>query len=133
VTTTDQGHLQTIDRPLHAGGATEHVISRRKAFHADIVAEVADAVAKNPVVVVGMAVNPSVGKARKALDAAGIPHVYLGYGGYFSMWRQRLAIKLWSGWPTYPQVFIKGRLVGGYDDLAAALANGSVKEWLAAP
>ena len=31
--------------------------------------------------------------------------------------RERLAIKMWSGWPTYPQIFIKGTLVGGASDL----------------
>ena len=132
VTKNAETALQTVDRPLHGGGATDHVVARRKAFHADVVAEVANAVATNPVVVVGMAVNPAVGKARKALDEAGIPHVYLGYGGYMSMWKQWLAIKLWSGWPTYPQVFVKGRLVGGNDDLRAGLADGSVKALLAA-
>jgi monothiol glutaredoxin len=120
-----------FDRPLHTGAATAEIVARRHAFHADIVAEVAAAVAEHPVVVVGMTVNPSVGKARKALDAAGIPHVYLGYGGYLGMWRQRLAIKLWSGWPTFPQVFVKGQLIGGYDDLAAGLAAGTVQAALA--
>ncbi|MFT5930783.1 MAG: monothiol glutaredoxin, partial [Oceanospirillaceae bacterium] len=28
-----------------------------------------------------------------------------------------LAIKMWSGWPTYPQVFVNGTLVGGASDL----------------
>jgi monothiol glutaredoxin len=41
----------------------------------------------------------------------------LSYGNYFSKWKQRLAIKLWSGWPTYPQIFIDGKLIGGCDDL----------------
>ena len=50
--------------------------------HADIVREVQAAVVANDVVVVGMKQNPQPKKARKALDAAGIPHKYLGYGSY---------------------------------------------------
>src|SRR4051812_19817489 len=89
------------------------VTEARARFHADIVAEVAGAVAAHKVVVVGMGWNPSVGRARKLLSDKNIPFTYLGYGNYLSKWRQRLAIKLWSGWPTFPQVFVGGTLVGG--------------------
>lgn len=92
-------------------------------FHADVVNEVAKAVSSKKVVVVGMAQNPFVKKARKALTAAGMPFEYLEYGNYFSKWKARLAIKLWSGWPTYPQVFIDGKLLGGFRDLEAYLAQ----------
>jgi hypothetical protein len=48
-----------------------------------IVKEVQDAVAANDVVIVGMAINPAPKKARRLLDAAGIPYKYLEYGSYF--------------------------------------------------
>lgn len=96
-------------------------------FHADVVKEVSTAVAGDKVVVVGMAHNPFVRKARKALNEAGIPFTYLQYGSYVSGWKKRLAIKLWSGWATYPQVFVEGKLVGGYNDLAHQLKMGTVK------
>jgi monothiol glutaredoxin len=99
-------------------------------FHADVVREVQQAVRDNDVVVVGMGWNPHVQKARNALTEAGIAHTYLGYGNYISQWKQRLAIKLWSGWPTFPQVFVKGMLIGGNSDLRKALADGTVKELL---
>lgn len=87
------------------------------AFHAEIVKQVEDAVARDQVVVVGMKTNPFVKRARKALEGAGVPFTYLEFGGYTSQWKQRLAIKMWSGWPTFPQVFIQGRLVGGATDV----------------
>jgi monothiol glutaredoxin len=68
---------------------------------------------------------------RQALDAAGVAYKYLEYGSYFSKWRERLAIKLWSGWPTFPQVFVRGTLVGGEDLTKQALADGSLKALLA--
>jgi monothiol glutaredoxin len=97
-------------------------------YHSKTVTEVASAVASNKVVVVGMAMNPFVKKARKALTEAGIDFKYLEYGNYWSMWKPRLAIKLWSGWPTYPQVFVDGKLVGGFNDLNAAMKAGKVKK-----
>jgi glutaredoxin-related protein len=67
---------------------------------------------------------------RQALDEAGVPYSYLEYGSYFSKWGERLAIKLWSGWPTFPQVFVNGTLIGGEDLTKAALADGSLKSSL---
>lgn len=100
-------------------------------FHPDIVREVQDAVSSHDVVVVGMAQNPHVKNVRKALTDAGVTFKYLEYGSYLSKWRERLAIKLWSGWPTFPQVFVRGALVGGEDLTKAALADGSLKSMLA--
>lgn len=95
-------------------------------YHQDVVKEVSSAVAAHKVVVVGMALNPFVKKARQALSKAKIDFKYLEYGGYGSMWKPRLAIKLWSGWPTYPQVFVNGKLVGGFKELDAALKSGKI-------
>jgi len=108
-------------------------LSEMRAFHAPIVGEVQAAVASEAVVVVGMAQNPHVKNVRKALAAAGVEFKYLEYGSYFSKWKERLAIKLWSGWPTFPQVFVRGVLIGGEDRTKAALADGSFKASLAAP
>lgn len=92
----------------------------------------AAAVASNDVVVVGMGMNPFPRKARKALDAAGQAHKYLEYGNYMSQWRARNALKLWSGWPSFPMVFVKGTLVGGANDLIALIDSGELKKLLLA-
>jgi monothiol glutaredoxin len=95
--------------------------------HADIVREVEDAIAKHRVVVVGMKQNPVPKKARRMLDEAGIAHNYLEYGSYFNTWRRRNALKMWSGWPTFPMVFVEGVLIGGASDLARLLKSGELK------
>ena len=100
-------------------------------YHADIVREVETAVAANAVVVVGMRQNPVVKRARKALDAAGVRYAYLEYGSYFNVWRRRNALKMWSGWPTFPMVFAKGMLIGGAEDLDKLIASGELKRLLA--
>jgi monothiol glutaredoxin len=78
-----------------------------------------------------MAQNPFPGKACKALDAIGQGYKYLGYGSYFSEWKPRSALKMWTGWPTFPMVFVKGTLVGGYSDLKALIESGELKKLLA--
>ncbi len=92
--------------------------------NADIVREVQDAIAANAVVVVGMAQNPMPKKARKTLDALGTPYKYLEYGSYLSMWRRRNALKMWTGWPTFPMIFVKGVLIGGANDLQKLIDSG---------
>src|SRR5712692_6605437 len=95
-------------------------------YRADIVKEVQAAVAANAIVVVGMRMNPFPKKTRKALDAAGLAYKYLEYGSYLGAWRRRLALKMWTGWPTFPLVFVKGVLVGGADDLARLIESGAL-------
>ena len=98
--------------------------------HADIVHNVQAAAASNPVLVVGMAYNPMCRKARRLLDTAGVPYHYLEYGSYLSLWRKRNALKMWSGWPTFPMVFVKGMLVGGADDLKRLVSSGELNRLL---
>ena len=95
-------------------------------YRSDVLKEVQAAVAANDIVVVGMRMNPFPKKARKALDAAGRAYQYLEYGSYLGGWRRRLALKMWTGWPTFPMVFVKGVLVGGAEDLARLIEKGEV-------
>ena len=96
-----------------------------------IVQEVMAAVRGNDVVVVGMKLNPFPKKACAALEQAGQPFKYLEYGSYFSHWRERNALKLWTGWPSFPMVFVKGILVGGANDLKALIDSGELKQLVA--
>jgi monothiol glutaredoxin len=99
-------------------------------LHDDIVREVMAAVMQNDVVVVGMGMNPVCKKARQLLDAQNQPHQYLEYGNYFNTWRRRNALKMWTGWPTFPMVFVKGTLIGGAQELGALIERGELKALL---
>lgn len=99
---------------------------------ADIVREVQSAIAANDVVIVGMRQNPFPKRARRLLDAEGVPCKYLEYGSYLSEWRRRTALKMWTGWPTFPMVFVRGVLIGGADDLARLIESGDLKKAMAA-
>ncbi|MEW6705370.1 MAG: glutaredoxin domain-containing protein [Pseudomonadota bacterium] len=107
--------------------AIREKIARR---HADIVEQVQHALAQHAVVVVGMQGNPHVLRARRLLREAGIAFHYLEFGSYLSQWRRRNALKMWTGWPTFPMVFVRGTLVGGADDLQRLAASGELKTLL---
>jgi monothiol glutaredoxin len=97
----------------------------------EIVREVGEAIKAHPLVVVGMGLNPFPRRARKLLDEARIPYKYMEYGSYLGNWRPRTALKMWTGWQTFPMVFVKGVLVGGFDDLDKLLQSGELKRMLA--
>ncbi|TJY63109.1 glutaredoxin [Sinimarinibacterium sp. CAU 1509] len=99
--------------------------------HRDVIDEVEAAIAGHKVVVVGMAQNPYPRKARKLLDAKGVPYHYLEYGSYLSTWRRRNALKMWAGWPTFPMIFVGGQLIGGAEDLARLMKSGAFDALLA--
>ncbi len=117
----DEAHIHPAIRDRMAGP------------HAGTVGEVSTAIAQHPVVVVGMAQNPFVRKARGLLGAAAVVYTYLEYGSYLSQWRRRGAVKMWTGWPTFPMVFVRGVLVGGAKELQVLIDSGELKRLLAAP
>jgi monothiol glutaredoxin len=99
-------------------------------LHADVVHNVQAAANSNAVLMVGLFGNPHVRHARKALAAAGITYQYLQFGNYFNQWRRRNALKMWTGWPTFPMIFVKGQLVGGATDLQKLIDSGEIKRLL---
>ena len=120
-----------MPRPVLDESHIHPAIRERVAKHEQsIVMEVQAALEKYPVVVVGMGMNPFPRKARRALDAAGVPHHYMEYGNYLNTWRRRNALKLWTGWPTLPMVFVKGVLVGGASELVKLINSGELKKML---
>jgi monothiol glutaredoxin len=120
-----------VSRPeLNSPSVTPIAANKMAAFNSEFVDKVRDAVSTNDIVVVGMAWNPSCGRACKRLEAEGLKHIYIEEGNYLWGWKRRLGVKLWSGWPTFPQVFVKGTLVGGGNDMAKQLADGTIQSLL---
>lgn len=113
---------------LEQGRTHPAIRDRIAGYRQEIVREVEAAIAANEIVVVGMRQNPFPKKARRLLDDAGLRYCYLEYGSYFSDWRRRLALKLWTGWPTFPMVFVKGVLVGGAAELQKLLESGELAQ-----
>ncbi len=123
---------QTMPRPVLDEAAIHPAIQQKVAnLHSDLLRQVQSEVASNAVMVLGMSGNPWVGKVRKTLTAADVAHGYLEIGSYFSQWRRRNALKMWTGWPTFPMVFVRGVLVGGAQDVQRLASSGELKQLLA--
>ncbi len=110
-------------------GISEKIASYKK----EEVSAVKALIAAHRVVVVGMSQNPFPKKARRLLDEKGIAYEYLGIGSYMSEWRRRLALKMWTGWPTFPMIFVDGVLIGGFEDLSRLVENGELASLLSRP
>jgi monothiol glutaredoxin len=112
--------------PMHPA-----VAAAQGEFNADLVQEVARAVAENKVVVVGVSGLQPGKKAKQLLEAKQVAFKYLEYGSYFSGWRRRLALKMWVQWPTFPHVFVNGTFIGGASDLKKLMDSGEFDQLLA--
>jgi len=119
-------------RPILSENLAHPAIQAKLGGDQSLLNEVRQAIGRHAVVVVGMKQNPVVKSSRKLLDEQQVEHLYLEYGSYMSKWRERLAIKMWTGFETFPQIFIGGVLIGGYTDLKALVAAGELKALLAA-
>lgn len=100
--------------------------------HQSVVEEVIDAANNHTVLVVGMRQNPVCKSVVKRLKSSDIEFEYMEYGSYLKDWKLRLAIKMWSGWPTFPMVFVNGSLVGGNYEVAKLIESGEMQALLTA-
>ena len=107
------------------------ITDKLASYQSELVTRVESLVQTHDIVIVGMTMNPFPGRARRLLDEQGIKYEYLGIGSYFSQWRPRLALKMWTGWPTFPMIFVKRTLIGGFMDLKRLVDSGELAKLLA--
>ena len=90
--------------------------------------------AENPIILYmkGTPEAPSCGfsaKAAAVLKSTGIDFAYVNVLGSPFIMEKLPAV---SSWPTFPQLFIKGEIIGGSDIVEAMLANGELLPMLEA-
>lgn len=69
------------------------------------------------------------GQTVQILDACGAKYAYVNI---FEDPELREALKSFSNWPTYPQLYISGELVGGCDIVTDLYQKGELAKMLAA-
>jgi monothiol glutaredoxin len=106
-------------------------VAQLAGYQAELIARVEQLTQQHDVVIVGMTMNPFPGRARKLLDEQGVRYEYLGLGSYLSQWRLRLGLKMWTGWPTFPMIFVKRSFIGGFRELKGLVDSGELSKLLA--
>ena len=67
------------------------------------------------------------GQAVAALNAIGKPFAFVNI---FEDEEIRQGLKEYSNWPTFPQLYVKGELIGGSDIVVEMYHSGELKELL---
>lgn len=67
------------------------------------------------------------GQTVAALNAIGKPFSYVNI---FEDQEIREGLKTYSNWPTFPQLYVKGELVGGCDIVIEMYQSGELKQLL---
>jgi monothiol glutaredoxin len=99
----------------------------------DAIQRIKDHLASAPVVLFmkGTPDFPQCGfsaSAVRTLEACGAD---FGYVNIFEDPELREALKRYSNWPTYPQLYVNGELVGGSDILTEMFQKGELQQLLA--
>jgi monothiol glutaredoxin len=67
------------------------------------------------------------GQTVAALNAIGAPFAFVNI---FEDEEIRQGLKTYSNWPTFPQLYVKGELIGGSDIVVEMYQSGELKELL---
>ncbi len=67
------------------------------------------------------------GQTIVALNAIGQPYAFVNI---FEDQEVREGLKEYSNWPTFPQLYVKGELIGGCDIVMEMFHSGELKELL---
>jgi Grx4 family monothiol glutaredoxin len=72
----------------------------------------------------GTPLQPRCGFSRQVVDLFSQHNVTYGSFNILADEAVRAALKEYSNWPTYPQVYVDGELVGGLDILKELIESG---------
>lgn len=75
---------------------------------------------------------PQCGFSSKVVQILGACNAKYTYINIFEDPEVREGLKAYSNWPTYPQLYIKGELVGGCDIVSDLYSRGELPEMLSA-
>ncbi|KAJ1722840.1 glutaredoxin [Coemansia erecta] len=78
----------------------------------------------------GTAAQPRCGFSRKIVGMLNEQNIKYGFFDILTDEQVRQGLKEYSDWPTYPQLYIKGELVGGVDIVSEMIASGELTEMI---
>ncbi|MEL7312949.1 MAG: Grx4 family monothiol glutaredoxin [Pseudomonadota bacterium] len=73
---------------------------------------------------------PQCGFSSQAVSALKACEVQFAYVNIFEDEEIRQGLKTYSNWPTFPQLYVKGELIGGSDIIVDMYQSGELKSLL---
>ncbi len=100
----------------------------------DVIARIKDQLANNKVILYmkGTPDFPQCGFSAQTVQALNACNAKYGHVNIFEDPELREALKSYSNWPTYPQLYVAGELVGGCDIVMGLYNSGELAKILAA-
>ena len=74
--------------------------------------------------------SPQCGFSRTIVQMLSDENIEFAHFNIFSDEEIRQGLKVYSDWPTYPQLYVNGKLIGGLDIVKEMKLEGSLKEQL---
>lgn len=98
----------------------------------DVVERIKDQIENNPVVLYmkGTPEFPQCGFSGRSVQVLNACKANFMYVNIFEDPDLREALKEYSNWPTYPQLYIKGQLIGGCDIILDLYNSGELVKML---
>ncbi|KAJ2391197.1 glutaredoxin [Coemansia sp. RSA 2611] len=78
----------------------------------------------------GTAVQPRCGFSKKIVGMLNEHNIKYGYFDILTDEEVRQGLKEYSDWPTYPQLYIQGELVGGLDIVQEMIESGELMDMI---
>nr|XP_031858737.1 Grx4 family monothiol glutaredoxin [Kwoniella shandongensis]KAA5525809.1 Grx4 family monothiol glutaredoxin [Kwoniella shandongensis] len=136
VLTQHAGTSSTSSAPLATSNATPQAPSAepRQRTEEEIVARCHELMNKHKVVLFmkGNPTAPKCGFSRQTVGLLREQGVEFAWFDIFSDEEVRQTLKKVNDWPTFPQIIVKGELVGGLDILREMIENGEWQELMSA-
>lgn len=100
----------------------------------DVIERIKDQLGNNPVILYmkGTPDFPQCGFSSQAVQVLEACHAKFAAVNIFEDLEIREALKTYSNWPTYPQLYINGQLIGGCDIMIDLYNKGELAKMLAA-
>ena len=129
------GGLDVIKELIEEGEFQEQLPESAKKQTSSLEDRLKALVSQQPVMIFmkGAPENPRCGFSKQLVSilTAEVPDLAYGHFDILSDEEVRQGLKTFSDWPTYPQIYVKGELVGGLDILKELQEAGELKETLA--
>ena len=119
--------MQSASRPRSAA-SSQFLLPRSEAV--DVIERIKSQLSANPVVLYmkGTPDFPQCGFSAAAVRALSASGAQFAHVNIFEDPELREALKQYSNWPTYPQLYVNGELVGGSDIILEMYKSGELQK-----
>ena len=95
----------------------------------DVLAKIKEQITRNPIILYmkGSPQHPQCGFSKRAVDILISCHAEFAYVDILDNPEIRATLPTYANWPTFPQLYIQGELIGGCDIMTELAQTGELQ------